>query len=122
MFNARLIYKHWSVFQDELGLISLKKLCCQNVRSCEQKKTLKLCHSNPILTLGHLDNQYNRTFSQCIQDMSRSQQDVQEDSTLKLDTKVLKMSIIGTPNSGKSTFINQIVGRRVSCIEMMFDP
>uniref|UniRef100_A0A1B6EQ39 GTPase Era, mitochondrial n=1 Tax=Cuerna arida TaxID=1464854 RepID=A0A1B6EQ39_9HEMI len=31
-------------------------------------------------------------------------------------TKILKIAIIGTPNSGKSTFINQIVGRRVFAI------
>lgn len=31
----------------------------------------------------------------------------------KPSTSLLKIAIIGVPNSGKSTFINQIVGRRV---------
>lgn len=35
-------------------------------------------------------------------------------SNEKQDRKVLKVAIVGVPNAGKSTFINQIVGRNVS--------
>uniref|UniRef100_A0A1B6LPZ9 GTPase Era, mitochondrial n=1 Tax=Graphocephala atropunctata TaxID=36148 RepID=A0A1B6LPZ9_9HEMI len=50
----------------------------------------------------------------CNRRISRTHQDIQlADKPL---TKILRIAIIGTPNSGKSTFINQIVGRRVFAI------
>ncbi|KAK7580307.1 hypothetical protein V9T40_000936 [Parthenolecanium corni] len=37
-------------------------------------------------------------------------------SNEKQDRKVLKVAIVGVPNAGKSTFINQIVGRNICAI------
>lgn len=114
MFSSRLIILNSCVRHIYDEVVSFQKIVKRNICSFEQKPALKSNCSYPRLNL--VDDTFKRTFSQCIQRLSQNQQDVQEDSIPQLTTKLLKISIIGTPNTGKSTFINQIVGRRVSCM------
>lgn len=120
MFSSRLITLNSSVRLIYDEVVSFQKIVYRNTWSFEQKKTVNSsCLIYPSFNL--VDKTLKRKFSQCDQHLSQRQQDVKEDSMPQPTTKLLKISIIGTPNTGKSTFINQIVGRRVSCIIMKFD-
>lgn len=119
MFSSRLIHLNSSVKHFYNEVVSFKKIIFRNVWSFEQINTLKSSCLYPRHNL--VDKTFKHKSSLCTQHLSQSQQDVEEDSRPQLTTKLLKISIIGTPNTGKSTFINQIVGRRVSCIVMAFN-
>lgn len=120
MFSSRLITLNSSVRLIYDEVVSFQKTVYRNIWSLEQKTSVNSSLIYPSYNL--VDKTFKRKFSQCDQHyLSQSQQDVKEYSMPQPTTKLLKISIIGTPNTGKSTFINQIVGRRVSCIIMEFD-
>lgn len=39
----------------------------------------------------------------------------------EVETKILKLAVIGVPNAGKSTFINNLMGRKVSFLQVLLD-
>ncbi|XP_054257911.1 GTPase Era, mitochondrial [Macrosteles quadrilineatus] len=64
----------------------------------------------------HLLGIFRRSFSEVERQISQPDVGLAPSLDENPLTKILKIAIIGTPNSGKSTFINQIVGRRVFAI------
>jgi len=91
--------------------VSEKILCPCSVRSCNGTNLWKRVEVRFFTGVAEVPSDTDRRERHCNSDISLK---LESSSKQDEESRLLKIAIIGVPNVGKSTIINQLVGRKVN--------